>query len=84
MIPSSNYDDDDTYSINISSYTNPETYYNYLNYAITQTPNNQQFLYTSQITKNNLNTSSNEVRTQFTLTFNSQTNKFDFNPVNCS
>ena len=77
MIPSSNYDDNDTYSINISSYTNPETYYNYLNYRITKTPNQQQFLYTSQITKNN-------GYNQFTLTYNSETNKFDFNPVNCS
>ena len=77
MIPASNYDDDDNYSINISSYTNPENYYNYLNYRISKTPNNQQFLYTSQITKNNGNN-------QFTLTYNSETNKFDFEGVNCS
>ncbi len=84
MIQASNYDDDDNYSINISSYTNPENYYNYLNYRITKTPNNQQFLYTSQIKKNGLDTSTNEVSNQFTLTYNSETNKFDFDAVNCS
>lgn len=77
MIPTSNYDDDDNYNINISSYTTPENFYNYLNYRVEKTPNEQQFLYTSQIKKNNgIN--------QFTLTYNSQTNKFDFNGINCS
>ena len=79
MIPASNYDDVDNYSINITSYTNPENYYNYLNYRISNISNQeqQQFLYSSQIIKNNLNN-------QFTLTYNSETNKFDFNGVNCS
>ena len=36
MIPASNYDDDDYFSINISSYTTPENYYNYLNYRVTK------------------------------------------------
>ena len=77
MIPASTYDDVDNYSINISSYTVPENYFNYLNYRITQTPTQNQFLYSSQITKNNLNN-------QFTLTYNTETNKFDFNGINCS
>ena len=79
MIPAENYDDNDNYNITISSYTTPETTYNYLNYKINKTATEgQQFLYNSQIRKeNNLNN-------QFTLTYNSETNKFDFDAVNCS
>ena len=51
MIPATSYDDVDNYSINISSYTIPENYFNYLNYKVSQTPTQNQFLYSSQITK---------------------------------
>ena len=77
MIQATTYDDVDNCSINISSYTIPENYFNYLNYKVSKTQNQNQFLNSSQITKNNLNN-------RFTLTYNTETNKFDFNGVNCS
>ena len=86
MIPATNYDDDDNYNITISSYTNPETTYNYLNYKINKTASqSQQFLYNSQIRKeNNLSSTTIGVNNQFTLTYNNETDLFDFTAVNCS
>ena len=77
MIPASNYDDVDNYSINISGYTIPDNYFNYLNYKVSKTPTQNQFLYSSQLTKNGNNN-------QFTLTYNSESNLFDFNGISCS